>query len=241
MICSGATIASDFGAKATSYTKAAELAGIHPNTATLCSVFFYDTGLVAKADGALASPEVVAFARAYEWDQDAAAAKLGPAIRRSWFGSTLATRLKMRPLAEEEALRILGEEAHASPEHRPQLKMCIEYLEAARVVARSGDQLRLLDAVAEESPAPQAPPAAEADDHPAERVTSSAPRDADRPEARRRGFGSVPPATGLDGGIRFDCSINITMADMARLSPEQLKELFAGLATLVAAQNALSG
>jgi hypothetical protein len=221
-------VGSNFGGAPTNYIKAAELAGIGSNSASLCNAFFYDAGLIARADnGAIPTQPVIEYARALDWGREDAATKLAPAIRNTWFAQILGMHLKMRSISVTEAIQKLAEEAEAAKEYQPALRMCIEYLELAGIVRRNGDQLQL-SSVVETPPRPADPaPAMEDDEMPTE--TSTKPP---RPTV----VSNFPQPSG--GSIRLAFDVTVSMAELATWDTARISAFFAGVAQVLAAKNA---
>lgn len=216
-------VASNFGGTPTTYIKVAELANISANSASLCNAFFYDAGLLVRADnGAQPTQPVIEYARALDWGRDDAATKLAPAIRNTWFAQTLIMHLKMRSISVTEAIQKLAEEAAASKEFQPSLRMCIEYLEITGIARRNGDQLQLVTAATV-----MGAPNKEDDEMAAE--TSAKPR---RPAA----ISGFPQPSG--GSIRLAFDVTVSMAELASWDAARITAFFAGVAQVLAAKNA---
>lgn len=113
------------------------------STVSLANPFFTDIGLVERAGGGFVpSQEVVKFAQAYEWDADGAARELAPILERAWFGQALLPRLGFAPMSEKEALKIIDSAAEAGPKYEGQLRIILEYLEAAGLIEREGTNVQ---------------------------------------------------------------------------------------------------
>jgi hypothetical protein len=123
--------------------EAAPFVGLSKNTISLANPFFTDNGFLERAgNGFLPSPEVVNFAQAYDWDADGASRELAPLMERSWFGEALLPRLGFASLSEKEALRIIDAAAEAGPKYEPQLRVILDYLEAAGLIEREDGKVR---------------------------------------------------------------------------------------------------
>jgi hypothetical protein len=195
---------------------------IHPASVSVCNPFFTESGLIERSEGGgnKAAADVVAFHRAMGWDPNSAAEKLAPTLRQTWYWRALAPRLSFRALDESEAVRVLADEVHAGATYKPQIKMILDYLEAARLTIRDGTQIKK---------GPLATPETEA----ATKVTTDP-----NPKATEVSPPPAPPApAALMTGISFDASIRITEQEMASWTPEQIKEFFVGLAAVIAAKN----
>lgn len=124
-------------------SETAPYVSLSKSTVSLANPFFTDIGLIERAGGAyIPSQEVFNFAQAYEWDADGAASELGPALERSWFGEALLPRLGFAPLPEKEALKIIDSAASAGPKYEGQLRLILDYLEAAALIEREGGNVR---------------------------------------------------------------------------------------------------
>lgn len=222
----GYVVGSNFGGAPTTYIKAAELAGIGANSASLCNAFFYDAGLITRADsGALPTQPVIEYARALDWGRDDAGSKLAPAIRNTWFAQTLGMHLKMRSISITEAIQKLAEEISAGKEYQPALRMCVEYLEVAGIVRRTGDQLQLATVV--EAPA-QTEPSPETEDE----MSAETSAKSSRPTV----VSTFPQPSG--GSIRLAFDVTVSMAEMATWDAARIGAFFAGIAQVLAAKNA---
>ena len=113
----------------------AKVAGISPQSVSLCNAFFIESGLLLR-DGARLKPSdaVFDYLHAYEWDQESAALKLGRVLAQTWFAKTLVPKLSFRSLTREEAISFLAEDSKATKEYAGQLALLVEYLNAAGVV-----------------------------------------------------------------------------------------------------------
>lgn len=151
----------------------ARIVGMAASTVSLANPFFADAGLVLRIEGGyVPSPEVKSFARTYRWQGEDAARELAPALRRTWFAQILLPRLGYAPLSERDALAELDKEATAGPDYEPQLRMLLDFLEAAHLIMRNGEMVEPGDA----------------DTH--------APRPIEPPEREPEFRPSPPPATG---------------------------------------------
>lgn len=146
--------ASGLERKPVSLGEVATIAGMTAQTASLANAFFADVGFLQRADGGFVPSQAVHdYVAAYEWDRETAALKLAPALRDSWPFKVLSPRLQFSPQPEHEAIRLLAEDCGASPDYRPQLIIAIAYLEAANLIERDGNTLRLPRAAAQKQPA----------------------------------------------------------------------------------------
>jgi hypothetical protein len=168
-------------------------------------------------------PAVLEYYRQHQWNAETAALALQSVVKKSWFGQALLRRLQFRAMNEDEAIAALAAECAAGPTAKPQLRMLIDYCEAAGILARANGQLTA--AVVSETP-----PSLESLEHlvvPA-REENSAPTQAAAPPAR--------PASG-DGGVNFSVAVDVSMAEMKDWSAERIAAFFAGIAQVLAAKN----
>ena len=201
--------------------KAVEL---HPSTVSLCNPFFVDAGFLSKTGrGAfMPSTEVLAMARAHEWNPDTAVEKLLPQLRDLWAVQALEPRLRLHPIDFDDAIQILAEGVGAGPTHKVQLSIVLEYLCAAGVIRREGHQVSWVPA--SPSTEPRELPEPEPEE---EQVTSTADN-----EPRE----TVPERTSGIGGVSFTVSIQVATEEISRWSPERITAFFGGLAQVLAAQ-----
>ncbi len=73
------------------YKEVAAIVKMHENTAQLVAPFFEKIGLLEKVgqQGFSPSADILAFQHAYQWNPDTAAAKLAPALAKTWFAVAL--------------------------------------------------------------------------------------------------------------------------------------------------------
>lgn len=215
---------SDGGNKPVHYSRVAEIIKVHEANVSSMNPFFLENGFILKAtNGHLPAPQVVNYNRAFSWNQETAAGQLRALVGDTWFGMELTQRLSFRAMSEDAAIEVLAGKCNAGPEAKPQLRILIDFSEAAGVVARANGQLTLgavmgpedleppLDTPKPESPAPAAPPVSVVSPAPARHAT--------------------------EGGINFDVSINVSMAEMRDWTPERIASFFAGMAQVLAAKN----
>lgn len=227
-------VLSENGTKPVHYTRISEMIKIHEANVSSMNPFFLEIGLILKAsNGYLPSAAVLDYNRARSWNPDTAALKLAPVIGQTWFGQELTQRLQFRELSEDEAIQVLADVSNAGPETKPQLRVLIEFCEATKIIERANGQLRLPPIVGtpiietestriETEALPPCPV-------PLPQPQSSAPQSAP----------SVAPARDTHGvgGVAFDVSINVSMAEMKDWSPERITAFFTGIAQVLAAKN----
>ncbi|HZI17022.1 MAG TPA: hypothetical protein VEY09_00360 [Pyrinomonadaceae bacterium] len=217
--------------------KVGEVASVSKASSTsisLANAFFVETGLIQKSDvGFVPSPEVMAFAKAYEWGPDKAAHKLAPVIAATWFGKDLLRRLAYDKLSESDAVAELAQLASAAPEYRSQVRMLIDYMEAVGLVVRDGEFIK------------KASPQTQASNAPAERHAAPPPAShsehRDPPREHLPARSSVSTAfTQMTGGmIQFNISVKVDMQEFSGWAPERIAAFFNGIAAVLAAKGAV--
>lgn len=204
----------------------AEVVEIHPSSVSVCNPFLFESGLIERSgSGYKAAPATVSYRGAFDWDQASAGAKLAAPLRETWFWKAMAPRLSFRAMGEEEAVRVLAEECGAPKSYEGQIKGILDYLETASLIVRDGGTIRRGPQATPDAPIvpPPPPPAGEIDE---KKGTPPPPGD--------YGKGASP-------GIAFEASIQISMEEVGRWSPEQIKAFFAGLAEVIAAKGNAAG
>lgn len=213
---------SENGTKPVHYTRVAEIIKIHEANVSSMNPFFLENGLILKAsNGHLPSSAVLDYSRAYSWNPDTAAAQLRPLIADTWFGIDLINHLTFRMLSEDSAIETLAAKCGAGPEAKPQLRILLDFCEAAGIIARANGQITLAAVIG--------PPDLERSlDSPAvvDPVTEPKPTPLDQPTKRTS-----------DGGITYDVSISVSMAEMKDWTPDRITAFFAGIAQVLAAKN----
>ncbi|WP_078119615.1 hypothetical protein [Thiosocius teredinicola] len=132
----------------------ASIRDLHPNTVSMCNPFFTDTGLIVKhGHKFVPSPEVVAYSERAQWNSDDCGEKLAPIIKETWFAKALIPRLQLRSVNEDEAIALFADISGASPAHKSQLIMLLDYLQLSGLINRDNGVLKL------EKVSPSAPPA----------------------------------------------------------------------------------
>lgn len=138
--------------------KVAEVVELHPSTVSLANAFLVEVGLLIRgADGLVPNADVVAFARAHDWNSETAPQKLAPTMRAAWFGAALLPRVKFRQQTKQEALAVLAEAAAAGTEHKGQLESLLELMEIAGLVSIDGDSVRAGRAAVGDEPSSNKP------------------------------------------------------------------------------------
>ena len=168
------------------------------------------------------APEVISFLRAYEWTPATASNKLAPIIEGTWFFKALLPLLMYRPLEEEAALTHLGESASAGPEYKRNLQILIEYMIAAGLVQREGNQLKLGRQSASPSPENQTA-----------RAEPSKPTDSDASAKNRV---STVFAKTTEGAVHFNVSVKVDMEEFAGWQADRIAAFFSGIAEVLKAK-----
>jgi hypothetical protein len=222
---------SDNGTKPVHYTRIAEIIKVHEANVSSMNPFFVEAGLIVKAsNGYLPVPQVLDYNRAYSWNQETAASQLRQLIGDSWFGIEIGQRLAFRPMSEDAALEVLAAKCNAGPEAKPQLRILLDFCQAAGIIDRANGQLTL---GAVSGPANLEPPLDEA----------TPVRAAERPQESQgqQGFRSTASesagASSKAGAINLDISIQVDLAEMRDWSPDRITSFFGGVAQILAAKN----
>ncbi len=135
----------------------ADAVNVAETTLSLANGFFVSVGLIRRGEGGYeAMPDVIAFARAWDWNRDAAGEKLANVFANAWFGKALLLKTQLREITENEAITTLAEAAAAPPAYRSRLVLLLDYLATARLIVREGDRLR--SGAAALTPPPSNPP-----------------------------------------------------------------------------------
>jgi hypothetical protein len=220
-------VASSFGSKPTRINDVANIVKMTASTVSMANPFFIDIGLLLKSGmGYVPAPEVIAFARAYEWNPEAAAHKLAPLLEQTWFAQELLPRLTFGQMDESGAVADLAHTAGAGPEYRNQIRILIDYLEAGGLVQRDGDFLRKpaashrASATNQERTTPQ--PAAEQRDAQPSRTSVS-----------------TVFTQAAEGVVQFHISVKVDMSEFAGWQPDRIAAFFGGIAQVLAAKGAV--
>lgn len=149
----GYAAASGAEKRAVSNSEVGSVVGVHPGSVSNCNPFFFDVGLIVRESGVYKPSEAVFdYANSYAWSADEAGLKLASTLSGTWFYAALLPRLNFRPLAKDEALKVLADEAKAAPEYRDQLCLLLDYLAVAGLVSLEGNS------VTPRTPASRMPP-----------------------------------------------------------------------------------
>lgn len=210
-------------------TEVADVVKIHSNTVSLANPFFAGIGLLQKTEsGFLPSAEVVAFARAYEWNQETASQKLAPIIAASWFAKALLPKLGYNKMPLKEAIEDLAQAASAGREYKGQSRTLIDYLEAAGLVQRDGDYLSKASMNASSSGM-----ASHAENQ------QAGPQQDHKDSATSRSGVSSGFSQMTGGVVQFNISVKVDMTEMSGWSPDRISAFFSGIAQVLAAKGAV--
>ncbi|MBC8107992.1 MAG: hypothetical protein H7Z14_15500 [Anaerolineae bacterium] len=202
--------------------KVIELTG---STVGLCNAFFVANDFLTRIDGGFApAPELVQFARAYQWSPETAAMKLAPLVERSWFARRLFPKLQFRDLPEEEALADLADEAQAAPRYKPQLGTLLDYMALTGICARENGSLRLVKPVEQQNGKMDL-------EH--ERI----PPSTQLPALTQQTLSVSPKSHQPErGGIHFEFSVHVSQSELEAWQPERVAEFFKGVAAVISAK-----
>lgn len=219
---------------------AAAILKIAHQTVALATPFFFDVGLLRKAEMGKAVPSeaVREFNVANEWEPASASYKLAPVFVESWFWQAIQGRLRhQRTMQEHEVLAAIQLACGASQQHRPQLLQLLAFLNAAGLIEREGTVVRIGSVASNTYQAPAAVSEAVADDT----VTDSGNGAGHAPAtpSAQRGAGvstSFAQGPGAQGMLRFNVSVNVDMSEMRDWKPDRIAALFTGIAQVLAAK-----
>lgn len=214
--------------KAVQIKDAAEMVKMAPPTASLANAFFLESGFLQKVEGALFQPcpEVVAFAKAFEWNQVTAAQSLGAVMAGTWFGRALIPRARFAAVDEDGAIQLLAMESSASTDYRGQVRVLLDYLQAAGSIEREGGMVRARSAVTSAPPPP--------DNSPAE--VQQMPSPPEPPQRSSVSTSFIQPTHGL---VQFQVSVKVDMAEFAGWEATRIAAFFAGIAQVLAAKGSI--
>jgi hypothetical protein len=212
--------------KVVSNTEVAKVVTMQPSTVSLNNAFYSSIGLLNKAEGGYAPAEdVTAFLRAYDWNKDTAAQKLAPILSKAWFYEALASKLEFGSRSEVDCLQDLGDAANASQEYRANLRILLEYLNAAGLIQRDGDMVKKggmnmatssAQASQSESPAPPKQETVNVGDSMSKTMPSL--------------FGTT------EGQVQFNIAVKVNMGEFSTWQADRIAAFFNGIAQVLAAK-----
>lgn len=212
--------ASEGGTKTVKNADVAGMVKLNASTVSLANPFFEKTGLLERINGGyLPSAEVLSYLRAYEWDPETAAHKLGPVIQVAWFGTVLLKKLAFRPMEVKEAVQELADASSSgsTKKRKNQLGVLLEYLEVAGLIERDGTRIRRATIRREMSTTPS----------PADAKPSPSPK---APPAHTAA--TVPGG----GGVNFQIAVNVDMAELSGWGADRITAFFSGVAKVLSAK-----
>ena len=216
--------ASNKGTRAASTEEAAEIVKMSPATVVMANAFLASIGLLKRADTGAYFPcsEIIDFLGAYEWDKKTASYKLAPKLKETWFAQALLPRLSFGdPVEEKQAITVLAEAAgNAGPEYERELRMLLEFMALGGLIQREGGQVKQFG----KTPTVDAAPSKPSDD----------PVDIGTARSNRisSGYTSQTPF----GGVDFNVSVQVDMAEFGTWHPDRIASFFKGIALVLAAK-----
>jgi hypothetical protein len=207
------------------------------STVMLANPFFMDVGFLQKIEQKgeawkfQPSPEVTNFQRAYAWNADTAPHKLAPRLALSWFAQALLPKLSFGPVDEVEAISILAEKAAAAPEYRPNLKLLIDFMEAAGMVERVEGRIRATQMATTPVDTPAATDGTSSGDGQPPNTPEARPTSPQRSSMVSTSF--TQPKQGM---VNFHVDFKVDMAEMAGWSADRIAAFFHGIAEVLAAK-----
>ena len=222
--------------KAVKNKDVAEVVGMVESTISMNNSFLTEIGLLAKVGRGqfVPSDEVASYHRAHEWNPETAAHKLAPAIRKTWFGALLITRLSFQPMSHQAAVRVLAEEAAASKKYEKQVELLIDYLTESGIAVVENGQIRL--GPTSKPGAGVTPPTGTAPKpEPVEETNSQAEPAPSKPAASVHTAFASP----TEGVVQFHVSVKVDMAEFKGWEADRIASFFGGIAQVLAAKGAL--
>ncbi len=195
-------------------------------TVTLANPFFVDVKLLSRSEGMglTPSPSVMEFGRAYEWNRETAAHKLAPVLSRTWFAEALLPRLAFDDITEEEAIAVLAEKSSSPPDYRNQLRLLLDYMEAANLVKRDNGHVRATRTSGSSAAAIQAT-SVEHHQSPEERPKT--------PSAGKVATAFVEPTQGV---VNFHIDVRMNMTEFSGWEADRITAFFGGIAQVLNAK-----
>jgi hypothetical protein len=158
------------GGRPVKNSEAGAILDMSENTIVVTNAFYCDVKLLTRQKDEQAfvpSTEALAYNKAHEWDPMAAGEKFKPVFEKCWFAEAVLPRLKFRAYEDREVLTVLAEASGASKDYEPRLKLLLEFMVFAGLVARDGTQIKPVGS------------------KPAEKMPVAAPTPTAAPEGRR--------------------------------------------------------
>lgn len=210
------------GGKGVGAKEVSRVLKMSPTTPPLASRFFLEAGLILKVEGGYCpGPDVISYHRACSLDPSTAGSKLAPTLRQSWFAGALLSRLAVREMTEAVAIGELAEEAKADGQYKSQLRVLLEFLEAAGLIQRDGEIIR----------------ASGMDFHATPTNLMTMPEGPGGPDLGRVTTAGLSTLAGNPAGtIEMGVSIRVDMKELAEWTPDRISAFFSGLAQVLAAK-----
>jgi hypothetical protein len=195
------------------------------STISLATPFFVDAGLLIRSDRGRFRPSeaVTEYTRGQDWSPESAGRYLRAVVAKSWFGDIIGKKVELNPRELDDVMAALAGASDASPDHRNQVSMLIDYAAFAGLVKRDGNMLRKVDGEAPPSPQignVESPPA----------PTPLAPEKAQ--EGVHSGFAQDSAA----GYVEFHVNVKVRTAEFSTWRPERITAFFGGIAAVLAAK-----
>lgn len=210
--------------KAVTNTDVADIVKMQASTVSMANAFFSSVGLLTRTEaGYIPAQEVLAFLRNYEWAPETASQKLAPVISKAWFAQELLNKLAFGPLTEDECIQDLADAATAGPDYRGQLRILLEYLAAAGLIQRDGNQVKKGNvnmtaasaAATNETPPPMSK------------------QDSQTPDPTK----NMPSLFGTtEGQVQFNIAVKVSMGEFANWQADRIAAFFSGIAQVLAAK-----
>lgn len=193
----------------------AGIVGMNASTISLCNPFFLENEFLDKGKGGfLPAQEVREFTAMFRFDEDKAARKLAPLIKRSWFGFVVLPLVSIHPKPVYELVGELATKAGADTSHKPKLEMLIDMLIICDLVQRDGDNIAQAASLPGEQLAPPLP---------------SPPMSTGPP--------ILPKGPSVENGITFSFSMKVDMAEIGNWERDRISAFFDGLSKIAAAKS----
>lgn len=211
-------------------------------TVGLSHNFFFDAGWLEKRGRGeyAAAPVLLDYLRRSSTGTEPAKAAsiLKDSAMEAWFWRAIEPQLAHGPVPPGEILVTLMQEAEVGDAHLPQIRTLLEWLRFVGLIAFTDDGIAAADAVQSEVGTAGAQPG-EARREPAEQPPSSpaaVPVQTHVTETRISAPATAPVRRG-DSVLSLDVSLQLSAADLAQLSAEQIQALFQAVGTVLAIQN----
>jgi hypothetical protein len=135
--------------------------------------------------------------------------------------------LTFRPYTEKEAIKHLADACNAAPEYEPQLRVLLDYMEAAGLVVRADEMVKLAADGATTG----------AQERPASATDTVTPDKPAQPPPTASHIVRAAPQPSVDG-IQFNVTVKVDMAEIAGWDPARITAFFGGIAQVLAAKGA---